>query len=447
MITKFSTDLLSYSVRYRNLSAGTSTFFIATLSDANSNFANSVTFDSNGNLYAGGNTTDSAIVYESVIATDTTGALRWQQRVASNPTAQPFKNTCASRDANGVYFGSMTYNSSVGVMNVLNLNAAGSVITQRQIASGYYVQDTPQGLDVDSSGNVHAAFVGQSQSNNSYDMQLVKYSSAGTIAWQKTGQASAYIHYCNGVRVDASGNVYVSGHYRYNGAGVVFRANLTKFDSAGTVLWKRMLTHTGHVYAAGTAFDSAGGAYLLCQSNVSGDGADMTLVKYDSAGTLQWQRQLTGSSTSDTPYAIYVDASDFIYITGISNAGGSNKVQIAKYNTSGTIQWQRRLSTTVATEGHAIQVNGSVMYISGLTASAANDILIAKLPSDGSGLGTYTVGSNAYTYEASTLTDSAGGLTSGTDLVAWNNPVTAWGVSTYSSTPTTTSLTYAKAAV
>lgn len=445
MITKFSTSKLTHNQRSRNLLSGIYTSYIATLSDATANTGESVTFDASGNAYVGGRTQGATYTNELMAAIDTTGSLSWQKSVASIITVD-FKNTCVAKDSSGVYFGGWTYNNSWGVMNVLNVNYAGTLVTQRQINAGADAQNTPQGIDVDSSGNVHAAFVGQGDGSNSYDMQIIKYSSAGTVAWSKYGRSSPYIHYCNGIRVDGSGNVYVSGHYRYNSSGAIFRAHISKFNSAGTLQWKRMITHTTHVYAVGTAYDSAGNVYLLCQSNATGDGADMTLIKYNSSGTIQWQRRFSGTSTSDVPYAVYVDPSDYIYTIGNSNGGGTNGVQIAKYDSTGAVQWQRRLSTSVATEGHAIQVDGSRMYISGAIANAANDVLIAKLPSDGSSTGSYVVNGNTFTYAASSLTDAVGGLTDAADnLVTWT--AGPFGVSTYTSTPSTTSLTYAKASV
>ena len=87
---------------------------------------------------------------------------------------------------------------------------------------------------------------------------------------------------------------------------------------------------------------------------------------------------------------------------------------IAKYNTSGTIQWQRSLGSTAESSGLHIAINSlGDIYVSGFTeVSGPRSFLFAKLPSDGSRTGTYTVGGYSFTYAASTLTDAAGTLSS-----------------------------------
>ena len=151
------------------------------------------------------------------------------------------------------------------------------------------------------------------------------------------------------------------------------------------------------------------------------------LFRSNTSGTIQWQKTL-GSPGYDRGYGIAVDSSGNVYINGSSDAGstGVETFQLAKYNTSGTIQWQRMLGRTsrpcigyaVATDSSGnVYVNGS-MNNSGLT-----DIFFGKFPGNGSLTGGYNVGSytNVY-YVASSCTDAASTLTdaasSGTDAAS-----------------------------
>ena len=60
--------------------------------------------------------------------------------------------------------------------------------------------------------------------------------------------------------------------------------------------------------------DSSDNVYVCGESYTSGTGA--LIVKYDSSGTIQWQRKLGGSSHSANGFGIAIDSSDNLYITG-----------------------------------------------------------------------------------------------------------------------------------
>jgi hypothetical protein len=85
---------------------------------------------------------------------------------------------------------------------------------------------------------------------------------------------------------------------------------------------------------------------------------------------------------------------------------------IFKYNGSGTLQWQRSLSTSGSDATYSVDVDpfGNLYVTGNTTVSGTNNILIAKLPSDGSLTGTYTVGGYSFTYAASTLLEATGGI-------------------------------------
>ena len=92
---------------------------------------------------------------------------------------------------------------------------------------------------------------------------------------------------------------------------------------------------------------------------------------------------------------------------------------MAKYNSSGTIQWQRTLAgATSDTPGRrgAIVHDGVDKFAVSATTSPT-EILIFKAPDDGSETGTfgsYTYAAGAFVAATSTLTDAAGTLVGGT---------------------------------
>ncbi len=94
---------------------------------------------------------------------------------------------------------------------------------------------------------------------------------------------------------------------------------------------------------------------------------------------------------------------------------------LAKYNSSGTIQWQRTLGGTVQDNGISLAIDSSDnLYALGLTRSAGeggNDIFLAKVPNDGSLTGTYVLDGADIVYAASTLTAATSTLTAATSTL------------------------------
>ena len=374
-------------------------FWIGLLTDTGSgNRGYDITADSSGNVYTTGyvdvNNRDIATIkYNSL------GAIQWQKSLGSTSSTYA--------DGYGVNIDSSGNVYSCGLSNAGGIS--GSFITAKYDSSGaiqwqrYAYESSSFGnqaenVAIDSSGNVYVVgTTGFSLGEDDvYRLTLIKYNSSGTIQWVRRAQASSpYSTYGYGVLVDSSGNPHVCG---YDQATSSFW--IAKYSSSGGLQWQVRLATSG-LESYDIAIDSSSNLYVC-----GGSGA-MILVKYNLAGTLQWQRKLGVSASPVT--SVCVDTSDNVYICGYSSSGlSSNYVHIAKYNSSGTIQWQRRLGNSAVTNiGNGIYAVAGAIYVTGYTnVGGSSKTLVAKLPQDGSGTGTYTVGGYSFVYEASSLTDS-----------------------------------------
>jgi uncharacterized delta-60 repeat protein len=269
---------------------------------------------------------------------------------------------------------------------LIKQNSSGTVLWGRRIGI-VGLTDTGYSVAVDSAGNPHIAGISSSGGAGAADMLVVKYNTNGTLLWQR---ALGGVGTDNGhaIAVDSSGNVYVTGTTLNQGAGGS-DVLIAKYNSSGTLLWQRALGGSSNDIGRGIAVDSSGNAYVLGSTNSQGaGGADILIVKYNTSGTLQWQRTLGGVS-SDNGNGIAVDSSGNVYITGNTASSGEGLADavVAKYNTTGTLLWQRTIGGTGNENGFGIAVDGlGDAYILGTTNSQAvgsADFLVAKFSTTG----------------------------------------------------------------
>ena len=92
---------------------------------------------------------------------------------------------------------------------------------------------------------------------------------------------------------------------------------------------------------ADIAVDNSGNVYVTGTSFV-GSTSDITTIKYNSAGQQQWVRNYDGGSLlNDSANAIAIDASGYIYVAGqsASTTPDLSLCRLIKYNSAGTLQW------------------------------------------------------------------------------------------------------------
>ena len=158
----------------------------------------------------------------------------------------------------------------------------------------------------------------------------------------------------NGVAVDSSGNIYITGSTMGGLDGNANAGNsdifLIKYNSAGTKQWTRQLGTSATDTGNGVAVDRSGNVYVTgatfggLDGNTNAGDSDIFLVKYDSAGTKQWTRQL-GTTTTDFGNGVALDSGGNAYITGYAGGGldgirfiGGGDIFVLKYSSSGVKQ-------------------------------------------------------------------------------------------------------------
>jgi len=241
-----------------------------------------------------------------------------------------------------------------------------------------------------------------------------------SIVWEKryNGTGNNYDE-ATSLFVDGVGNVYVAGGSTGSGSGKDY--TVVKYDAAGSVLWTGRYNGPGNLDddAYLVKVDNSGNVYVSGASTGSGTGLDYCVVKYNSAGVQQWAARYNGpGSGTDEVYSLQVDNSGNVYITGYSNGGATgDDVCTIKYNSAGAEQWVKRYNGTANNDdyGNSISIdNSGNSYVTCAVTNAGTDLDYMTMKLDASGntvWSTFYNGSgNAADFPSSNAIDAAGNV-------------------------------------
>lgn len=177
-------------------------------------------------------------------------------------------------------------------------------------------------------------------------------------------QASSGITGAKASVVDSGGNIYVIGNASGDFGNQLNQgtqdAYLTKYDSAGNVVWQKLLGSAGAANGYGLALDPGGGVVVTGSSTADvtpdsvADGNNSSFVaSYGADGTQNWIKQIQTLATNQSN-SVSVDASGNIYIGGSVSGGvigagqtasGKGDAFLAKYDSSGRLLAENQFGT------------------------------------------------------------------------------------------------------
>lgn len=278
-------------------------------------------------------------------------------------------DTSANIYVAGYTFGNLDGNTNAGSSDVFIVKYDSSGIKQWTKQIGTLSVDVAYGIATDGIGNIYiAGYTSGGLDGNTNaggtDSFVIKYDSSGMKQWTKQfGTISN--DYTNSIATDSCGNTYVAG---YTLGGLDGNTNtggydlfIVKYDAVGVKQWTKQLGTASNDYANGVVIDSSCNIYVTGRTDGSLDGntnaagsgadllyapglADLYVVKYDAAGAKQWTKQL-GTVYNDDAKSIAADSFGNLYVAGYTwggldgntNTGGSD-IFVVKYNSSGLKQ-------------------------------------------------------------------------------------------------------------
>jgi len=197
--------------------------------------------------------------------------------------------------------------------------------------------DEPRAIAVDGSENVYVT--GRSYGNaTGYNFATVKYYPNGDTAWvRRYVEPGSSEDEARAVEVDDSGYIYVTG---YVGPDYGQHYTTIKYKPDGDTVWVRTINGPG--IATDLVIDGSGN---VCVTGFAGyPSEDYTTIKYYPNGDTAWVRIYDGPiNDRDWAYAMAVDDSGNIYVTGTSYGNGTSlDYATIKYYPNGDAAWVRR---------------------------------------------------------------------------------------------------------
>lgn len=308
------------------------------------------------NVYVVGNTyhlgeEENAVVYKYTI----TGSLVWTYEYNSVSDYRDFGTDIYCKNGY-VYVTGVSWDSASNYSEIIVLaldETDGTEVWSSIYTPGYGGMAVPAAMQVDGEQNVYVAGTEQTDSAE-YGLVTFCMKDGGTLTWATVYDSLG--KYDGGVALKIYEGidtlVKVTG---YSGAAFGNWDFLTlNIDNDGNVLTTaRSSNGNGNFsYPVDLTTDYSGNLYVLGTIGLSATNRDWKLIKYDTLFNEVWVKTYgSADSLFDEPSGLVADYGGQLLLTGYtSTTNGSNLATTVRYNTNGTITWQKHIASPVAGE-------------------------------------------------------------------------------------------------
>ncbi|MHA1885102.1 MAG: SBBP repeat-containing protein, partial [Promethearchaeota archaeon] len=318
----------------------------ATLGTIYEDRAIGVAVDSDDNVYvsgfqdlSGSNTNRDMVL----VKYNPLGEQQWVQYWGGSNDDLPFNILIDSSDNIFIVGLTKSFGDVDGDAVVIKYNTTGH--QQWNFTWGGDQYDFAEGIGVDSSNNFYVGGGSQSFADIDGDAFLVKFDENWIEQWNITWGGSDNDE-TNYLHIDNNDDIYIAGaSFSLDPSPGEADAFLNKYNSSGDLQWSENWGGSYGQRGLGIATDSSNDVYIVCRTfghpASSGKGA---IVKYDSAGTYQWEKIWGVNGAYNYMYRIVIDSNDELYISGTTSSFGlpSNYDAILfNYDTNGNQNWYK----------------------------------------------------------------------------------------------------------
>lgn len=407
-----------------------------------------VATDNSGNIFVTGYFSGSATFNDTTIISyggkdifiakyNSSGALQWVQTAGG--TESDVAN-CIKIDSNGnilitgFFYISCTFGTNTIIsagkadMFVAKYNNTGELLWVKHGGSSEI--DAANGMVLDNENNIY--ITGYYSNNATFDstaiphagladLYILKYNANGALQWLEwSGSTGNEVG--KGIAIDLSGAIYVTGYF--NSASTSFDGitltNSGSYDIFAAKYDPKTNSWKWAKKAGGSAEDRGNSIVLDPNRNVyitgffkgtanfdgttmiSAGQSDAFIARYDTTGSVVWARQ-SGGINDDIGNNIGIDSDENLYITGYFNdtakfdnmtatSAGDTDIYVAKYTSAGKAEWVQRYGDVYGDTGTGITLdNAKNIYAIGtfqrspgfgsiqLTSAGSLDIFIARI--------------------------------------------------------------------
>lgn len=257
-------------------------------------FNGSIVEDSSGNIYR-------LVSYSGVLTKlDSTGKVLWEKTLGAS---DEFRRMLILSDGSLILGGYLrtTYDQA----SLAKLDSSGNFVWHKRYLIGLEVVTFSPYIVSDASGS--NLYMSLTRINNGGDPNTDPYygtiskvnSSDGSITWtRELAQPNGYRCYTSSIALDSSGNVYAVGYYKIDGAGNSgnsWRGYLAKFNSSGTIQWQKEITrtavgdYTDYLFMDSVSVDSSNNVYVTGEYRFADTpqfGTEAYYARFNTSGTL-----------------------------------------------------------------------------------------------------------------------------------------------------------------
>jgi len=291
-----------------------------------------------------------------IVKYDADGNLQWAQSAGGMGSHDESFSICADANSNVYITGDFGYSANTTFGNITLINKGGyDFFIAKYDASGNILwaknaggteSDRGYSISIDASSNIYIGGYFQNSAifgsdtimgNGNVDVFVARYDSYGNNIWAKSAIGTlSDNHIATGITTDASGNIYLTGYFKYSiifgndtlGNAGNYSIFTAKYDSSGNAVWGKSPGGTSYDFGNSISADGNGNVFVtgyFSSSYLNFDGIpvlnanvgynDIFVAQYDASGNALWA---TGIGGPDYDYGMGICTSNSgdVYVTG-----------------------------------------------------------------------------------------------------------------------------------
>ncbi len=367
--------------------------------------------DAAGNVYVTGYSPVSGTRYGyTTIKYGADGGQKWVATYNGDGTGDSKPAAVAIDIAGNVFVAGRSYGQNTGNdFATVKYNAAGILQWVQRYNGPANDWDEATALSVDVSGNAYVAGTSFS-TETGFDYVTIKYSTSGVQEWMAryNGSTNDWDE-AAAVKLDAFGNVYVTGVSYVHGAGYDGYSTV-KYNPDGKMVWAKSYNDsTNCLNATSLVVSTTGDVFVGGYSTGTDSLSWFVTVKYDSMSAQQWvAKNAEPSQSSNVLTALTLDGLGNLYIAGSSRYNNQSVYRTIKYAQASSGGASNPLPTVIKGDvtGNgqvtALDASLALSYVIGDTTLPPSSLAAADVSGDGS----------VTAYDASLIMDYVAGDTS-----------------------------------